>query len=86
MQHLAQSPNLWLSERPFMPCSLHDAMLHLLQHLQKVYWQNLKKVRLELPVDGSRDYKIKIKGFPDVKVRNWKYWQPIEQMDTGVAE
>jgi hypothetical protein len=34
--------------------------------------QAFVQVRLGLPIDGSRDHKIKIKDFPDVQVGNWK--------------
>jgi hypothetical protein len=34
--------------------------------------QAFVQVRLELPINGSRDYKIKIKDFPNVQVGNWK--------------
>jgi hypothetical protein len=36
------------------------------------------QVGLGLPIDGSRDYEIKIKDFPDVQVGNWRDWQPRE--------
>jgi hypothetical protein len=39
------------------------------------------QVGLGLPVDGSRDYEIKIKDFPGVQVGNWKDWQPREGED-----
>jgi hypothetical protein len=32
--------------------------------------QAFMQVRLELLIDGSRDYEIKIKDFPDVQVGN----------------
>ena len=32
--------------------------------------QAFVQVRLGLPIDGSRDYEIKIKDFPDVQVGN----------------
>ena len=32
--------------------------------------------------DGSQDYEIKIKGFPEVQVGNWKDWQPTKGEDT----
>ena len=38
--------------------------------------QAFVQVRLGLPIDRSRDHEIKIKDFPDVKVGNWKDWQP----------
>ena len=38
--------------------------------------QALKQVGLGLPVDGSQDYKIKIKDFPEVEVGNWIDWKP----------
>jgi hypothetical protein len=40
--------------------------------------QAFVQVRLGLPIDGSRDYEIKIKDFPDVQVGNWRDWQPKE--------
>ena len=44
--------------------------------------QAFKQVRLGLPVDGSRDYEIKIKDFLDVQVRNQKDQESIEGIDT----
>jgi hypothetical protein len=35
-------------------------------------------VGLGLPIDGSRDYEIKIKDFANVQVGNWMDWQPKE--------
>ena len=40
--------------------------------------QAFVQVRLGLPINGSRDHKIKIKDFPDVQVGNQKDWQPRE--------
>jgi hypothetical protein len=40
--------------------------------------QAFVQVELGLPIDGSRDYEIKIKDFPDVQIGNWKDWQPKE--------
>ena len=37
------------------------------------------QVRLGLPINGSRDHKIKIKDFPDVQVGNQKDWQPRKE-------
>ena len=37
------------------------------------------QVRLGLPINGSRDHKIKIKDFPDVQVSNQKDWQPRKE-------
>ena len=34
-----------------------------------------------MPVDGSRDYEIKIKDFPDVQVGNWMDWQPSQAVN-----
>jgi hypothetical protein len=39
------------------------------------------QVRLGLPIDGSRDYEIKITDFPDVQVGNWRDWQPKEAIE-----
>ena len=36
------------------------------------------QVGLGLPIDGSQDYEIKIKDFPNVQVGNWRDWQPRE--------
>ena len=35
-----------------------------------------------MPVDGSQDYKIKIKDFPEVKVGNWEDWRPKDRGDS----
>ena len=43
-----------------------------------IIWQAFQQVGLGLPIDGSRDYEIKIKDFPDVQVGNWMDWQPRE--------
>jgi hypothetical protein len=40
--------------------------------------QDFKQVGLGLPIDGSQDHDIKIKDFPDVRVGNWKDWQPTK--------
>ena len=40
--------------------------------------QAFQQVGLGLPIDGSRDHEIKIKDFPDVRVGNWRDWQPKE--------
>ena len=42
--------------------------------------QAFVQVRL-LPIDRSRDSKIKIKDFPGVQVDNWRDWQPKEGED-----
>ena len=39
------------------------------------------QVRLGLPINGSRDYEIKIKDFPDVQVGNQIDWQPREAIN-----
>jgi hypothetical protein len=38
--------------------------------------QAFLQVGLGLPINGSRDYEIKIKDFPDVQVGNWMDWRP----------
>ena len=40
--------------------------------------QAFVQVGLGLPIDGSRDSEIKIKGFLGVQVGNWRDWQPRE--------
>jgi hypothetical protein len=37
--------------------------------------QAFQQVRLGLLIDGSRDYEIKIKDFPDVQIGNWMDWR-----------
>jgi hypothetical protein len=43
--------------------------------------QAFRQVGLGLPIDGSQDYDIKIKDFPEVQVGNWKDWQPTKEGD-----
>lgn len=44
--------------------------------------QAFKQVGLGLPIDGSQDHEIKIKDFPDVRVGDWKNWQPQKGSET----
>ena len=44
--------------------------------------QAFEQVGLGLPINGSQDHKIKIKDFPEVKVRNQKDWRPTEGLDS----
>ena len=39
------------------------------------------QVRLGPPIDGSRDYEIKIKDFSDIQVGNWRDWRPKEAIE-----
>ena len=36
---------------------------------------------LALPINGSRDDKIKIKDLPDIQVGNWQDWTPIKGVE-----
>lgn len=40
--------------------------------------QAFEQVGLGLPVDGSQDYKIKIKDFPKVQVGDWQSWRLLK--------
>lgn len=43
--------------------------------------QAFRQVGPGLPIDGSQDYDIKIKDFPEVQVGNWNDWQPTKEGD-----
>ena len=49
--------------------------------LKIVIWYVKPLGRLGLPTNGSQDYDIKIKDFPDVQVGKWKDWKPTKGND-----
>jgi hypothetical protein len=54
------------------------ATLEMHQEDGDMICQAFEQVDLGLPADGSQDFKIKIKEFPGVQVRDRQIWRPLK--------